>query len=504
MSAGGLSAIFDIFGGEGGSGVFTAVANLISSAVIELERYMDGLHLQSSENDASAFFHWYANNFPSSGEMALTDAAVAHIENVLLPALEAANSYVHGSLFNNLLSCSSKALINVGSDVNGAAVHYDQDLAHTVVMMTLTALIGALKLQIQLRAALASYYAPDPVFGRCESLTADSNFQKSTFEWLDAVSQLKSLIGSPDLIESLNPQDRVRLSVEMTEGMARVIATNEPDARALIASVAKRFTADRAYYLLYAPPPIWDASFDLQTWAGGVGWALAVAMLCAWRVEQQWTITNTYGGSWVGLYFGAAAFLSRVGGVWRLHENLVASTDPLGIAAYPSEDQAIEAWLDWQRAKWVTVAGYPDDLQTAMSWRTGLIGILQRLPPGAPASNEAVISTWNGAAPANSVWSKAHAARYAFSQRNKNGPSLRSTWTAAINIRPSPTDAARCKPELHHIPQSQDSAVSIEVWRQFIFRDTNDQPVEGVPQIVARLTGPTPPIFTDTDLGSEN
>jgi len=482
VAAAGLTGLFDLFGGEDAN----VVAALIQAAVNELESYMRQLDLTSALGDAAAFFNWYAENRPDDVESRLTAAAVTHIETILLPELEKANSYVHGSLAANLATYSNSTFIQADFAFP-PTVERSTDLALIVLMMTMTALLAALKLQIQLRAGLASYYAPDPVTGTCVSADADGKFQDSMYEWIWAVAQLHQLIGTPDRLSRLTGDHLAQVQAGLATGDAVVdfLTADSADTRAAIVKFAGYVPGDpvnmaRVGWLgLKARPS--GSSFDLNGLAMEVGWAAGLRLLLERRMV-----------SW-GTAFIAPDFMG--GGGFNVQE-----LPEVGLGKYPNQAAAIGPWLDYlkQRMTPHVVAdgdnpSYAGDFAITKAWQDGLAKLLTQMPLPAPA-NALNISAWGADPPAaNSQWKTARRVQYALSYTNANGPSQRSAWSAALDVN------QRWKPALHHIEDNPDSSRKIQIWRQFIFNDSHGDPQAfGLPAIVATVSGTTTQ-YTDSD-----
>jgi hypothetical protein len=460
---GGLFGLVDLFGGGGPSiaDLIKAVSDMIQQAVSELEGYMRQLNVEKAQSDAATFFEWYRDNISGQDDTALTDADVATIETTILPKLEEANSFLNGSLLNDLVSMSSDSYVRADTPVDRK-----DDAVLSVLLMTMTALIAALKLNIRLHAAIASLCAP--VDGRCQTKDDDEKFQVHTQAWLNATATLTTLIGTKapadprywDEIADVRHKDP-QLSYKLSESIDKVLP--QPLGITWV-------TNDFRF-----PPTL--PTLSISDLLADFGWGGALRELVTHRLLRR--LREFYPVDmdehdayifWDNLAkngHGESPRTPRGEAITALRYNFGTQAKMLFDSRTGAET-------------------FGSDLDVIDGWGKGLAQIRGLLPPD-PQGNTAVVSTWAAdPPPTGSRWLTAVQVQYAFSYRSPtNGPSLRNAWGAPFDV------AKQWKPKLRHI-QSGLNGADIEVWRRFAFLDKNGEASElGLPEIVAALPAAT-------------
>jgi hypothetical protein len=142
-------------------------------------------------NDGNSRLAW-VSRIPTRNQRSGTIKSFEEKEGVFAE-LDHTVSWESGSLYNNLMQLTPDDTIKP-DDWKASA---DQDVIIPVLLITLSALVSAIKLRINLYAATARYYAPDSG-GTCNSVTADSRYAEYTLRWIDAVHDLKLLVQEAD------------------------------------------------------------------------------------------------------------------------------------------------------------------------------------------------------------------------------------------------------------------------------------------------------------------
>jgi hypothetical protein len=504
VAAAGLSGLFSVFGGLFGSSntSLQAIGQMLESAVSELKTYMLDLKIDDVEGDVQSFFTWCNQNLPTSAggtsdtDGGWSDTALDNIELNLIPKLEGADGFLHGTLANDLAQIASEKFVKANT-----WVARENDGALQILLGNLTALICAYKLRIQLHAQLATANRPDTISGMCKTVDADAKFQAHLFGICDATAKLARLING-------NPPAKIDDNEQRLRGLTFDVVSAE---------IKKQDTILPVWIFI---PGIYpdiltefgssQTPFSLSDYAATYGWAMAIDRLILHRqVARLLGLSRVthYDNTQNNCHFtpgGAGGCHATGADGYQFTDSIDPSNDyhhdtdhsTSGCCNQNSHEteysQDVSSHLGTLLDKLIndltTVSSsgssFAGDLATTKKWRDGLTSILSELPLDAPANGATIADNgWSTKPPADSQWNTAIQVSYAFSFLDGNGPSLRSAWGAPVMV------SGQWKPKLRHLPASQSKTnPKLQIWRQFVFADKNGDPTSyGLPKIVATI-----------------
>lgn len=496
LAAAEIAAVPSIFKGLFAAGPSTAavVKGYIDHAVAEIKGFLTAMKLDDIQQDIEAFFQWCSSliNDDTSG---WSQATVDNLTKAggVLSLLENTYSFEHFTLRNNLASLGIEKFMQTN-----AYIARDADSALTVLLLSITAMICALKLTMQIASDVASFYAPDDTTGYCKSTQADQQFQDYTLLWSAAGRNLiQFILGTTQTPDSnmftLDTIAKALTDVNFSSG-------SNPD----YANIAKVFPVIGSNGPVVDGLP-WSSIYD---YANTYGWAKAVQQLVTHRqVARLAQITS------VKYYDGRSTFCNYKGQCHTSgadgyrYDDLVDPTQSFAIDTDRwtsgccnqndhEQDHQYEVRLNWsghfentlKAIKELSTTGTPSwagDLQIAEKWGQQAKDIQETLPPPMPVNQLVLLDKgWGGTAATGTAWEQAFQVQYAISYVDANGsPSGRSMFSALYEVE------KRCKPTLTKIPiAAPELNLKRQIWRQFVFKDklTND-PIYDLPKIVAVL-----------------
>jgi hypothetical protein len=361
----------------------------------------------------------------------------------------------------------------------------DQDVIIPVLLITLSALVSAIKLRINLYAATARYYAPDSG-GTCNSVTADSRYAEYTLRWIDAVHDLKLLVQEADpTLASEEQLSSLKLGQRILGFWQRILCLRASGDLAgwKNASFPSWLKADEDAIYSVMPlyqivrdatkndplPPLQPQTFSIKDWMPISGAAALEALIyrriqgCARRVnlvyakqgqdrvfivtndqdKLHWLWDHEWGQNLLGWDDGGHNYRY----IFEPRRAPDSPGGPGGPQVFPETElekakgdwwlyyfgDAFDEWLG--RSENVANSPYLNGLDIILKWRQGLDGLLKQMPPEKKPANISTIHNWAPDAdrpPSASQWSNAVSVRYALACRNDNGPSPRSEWSAKV------------------------------------------------------------------------
>ncbi|MBI5164938.1 MAG: hypothetical protein HY985_13670 [Magnetospirillum sp.] len=498
-----LTSLFGLFGSVfGPSNSGDAIRDLIVAAITELENFILQLNVQAVEGDVQTFFSWCATQLstvPGQNPLSATDwsqPVVDYIETTLLPIVESALSFAHGSLANDLEQIATETYLTTTTYVARPT-----DAALQVVLMNVTALISAYKLSILLHSQVASFY--QPVNNTCTSAVADQKFQDHSFAVVTKITNLATFVmGTPPATP--DPVEQKQLSYSLNVAAAAIAGPLSTS------GTSDDFTYLTGLYGCGAP-----ATFDPLAYAALYGWTAAVKRLALYRqmarlytisavayYDTRQTVCRNYGSDTECTDYGSDGYgyTDPVNGINETKDSSHWTSGCCDQNGHTQDYQA-DVLADWQTnwngvvnqlANDTSVPSWAQDIAMATQWAQGVSSLLSGMPPLPPA-NTATAFAGTETAPATSQWNSAVSVSYAFAYLGPNGPSTRSEWGATFN--PQQT----WKPTLRHLPTDPAGVLQLQIWRQFTFHDANGQPTLGLPTIVATLTGTPSDPYIDAD-----
>lgn len=510
VAAAGLSGLFSVFGSLFGSSTSSleAIGQMLQSAVSELKAYMLDLKMDDVEGDVQSFFTWCNQNLPTSAggtsdtDGGWSDTALDNIERNLIPKLEGADGFLHGTLANDLSQIASEKFVKANT-----WIARENDGALQILLGNLTALICAYKLRIQLHAQLATANKPDTISGVCKTADADSKFQAHLFGICDATAKLARLInGNPPATVDDNEQRLRGLTFDVVSAEIKKNYTMLPiwiavSMQGRLPEISAEFGSDQT-------------PFSLSDYAAIYGWAMAIDRLVLHRQVARLlglSRVNYYDNRHNNCHFtpgGAGGCHSSGADGYQFTDSIDPSNN-----YYHDTDRSTSGCCDQNSHETEytqdvcdhfntlfdkltkdlttlssTGPSFAGDQATTKKWRDGLASILAELPLDAPANGATIADDgWSTKPPADSQWNTAIQVAYAFSFLDGNGPSLRSSWGAPVMVN------GQWKPKLRHLPTSQSKTKpQLQIWRQFVFADKNGDPTNyGLPKIVATVDNAT-------------